>query len=289
MLIYLNDRLVGEGEAVVSVFDHGFLYGDGIYETMRAYDGVVFKLDEHIKRLGRSAALIELDLKRDDESIKRAVYETLSANGLREAYIRLTVSRGQGPLGLDPALCEEPTFVIMASEFREYPKSYYEEGLMITVARTRRNLSEALDPRIKSLNFLNNILAKVEAKRAGAFEALMLNHRGFITECTISNVFFVGKGVLKTPSVGCGILDGITRAVVMEFAKGEGIPVEEGEYTVDDILSADEVFLTNSTLEVVPVSEIDGRGFGVGEVTARLGALYKEEVRRYAASKRGEK
>jgi branched-chain amino acid aminotransferase len=286
MYIYLNDRLVAESEAVVSVFDHGFLYGDGIYETMRAYGGVVFRLEEHVRRLERSASLIGLELQRDAASIKRAVYETLSANNLREAYIRLTVSRGSGPLGLDPALCEKPTFLVIAGEFREYPGAYYEEGVKLVVAGTRRNLREALDPRIKSLNFLNNILAKIEAKKAGAFEALMLNHRGMLAECTVSNIFFYGDGVLRTPSVGCGILDGITRGVVIGLAGEGGIPVEEGEYKGDEIYGAEEVFITNSTLEAAPVSMVDGRSYRVGDVSTRLRGAYKNEVERYISETR---
>jgi branched-chain amino acid aminotransferase len=279
--VYLNNRLVPETEAVVSVFDHGFLYGDGVYETMRAYRGVVFMLGEHIERLGRSASMIGLDIGRGPEGIKDAVYETLRENRLTEAYVRLTVSRGPGALGLDPDLCKEPTFIVMAMQFKEYPAEIYTEGVRLRIARIRRNLREALDPRIKSLNFLNNVLAKAEARRAGAFEALMLNHRGALAECTVSNIFFVSRGVLKTPSVECGILDGITRGVVMGLARAEGMAVEEGEYLPDDLYSADEAFITNTTLEAAPVGAIDGRRLAAGPVARRLREAYRAEVARY--------
>ncbi len=209
MQIFLNDRLVPEEEAVVSVFDHGFLYGDGIYETLRAYNSVVFMQDRHLERLQRSASLIGLALPADD-LIRDAVAGAIAANGLSEAYVRITVSRGKGPIGLDPALCPAVTFVVIAEPFREYPDTLYRDGVRLIIAATRRNLKEALDPQIKSLNFLNNILAKIEAKQKGAYEAVMLNAEGFLAEGTVSNLFFVKDGVLCTPSVGMGVLDGIT-------------------------------------------------------------------------------
>ncbi len=278
MLIYLNGKLVPHEEAVVSVFDHGFLYGDGIYETMRAYGGRVFMLDEHLGRLERSASLIGLSLPMGAGAIRDAVYDTLNANSLKEAYIRVTVSRGPGPLGLDPGLCEKPTLVVMAGEFKPYPPEYYEKGVPLIIARTRRNLGEALDPRIKSLNFLNNIQAKREAVAAGACEALMLNHRGHIAECTVSNVFFASAGKVFTPSVDCGILDGITRGHVMGLAERAGIEVSEGEFEKDDLYRAGEVFITNTTMEVMPVGRVDDREFKVGETAKALLELYRESV-----------
>lgn len=278
MLIYLNGKLVPREEAAVSVFDHGFLYGDGIYETMRAYGGRVFMLDEHLMRLERSASLIGLSLPLGARAIRDAVYETLSANSLMEAYVRVTVSRGPGPLGLDPGLCERPTFVVMAGEFRPYPPEWYEKGVPLVIARTRRNLGEALDPRIKSLNFLNNIQAKREAVAAHACEALMLNHRGHIAECTVSNVFFAGGGKVFTPSVECGILDGITRGHVIGLAEKAGIGVLEGEFTKDDLHAASEVFITNTTMEVMPVGRVDDREFKAGETARTLLRLYRESV-----------
>jgi branched-chain amino acid aminotransferase len=218
MHVYLNGKIVPSKEALVSVFDHGFLYGDGIYETMRVYDRVPFMLDEHLRRLHRSASLIGLTIPLDTDGLKIAVYETLIANSLRNAYMRLTISRGQGEIGLDPDLCLHPTVAIIAQELREYPKAYYEKGISLIIPDTRRNLKEAVNPRIKSLNFLNNILAKIEAKKQGAYEAVMLNARGKLTEGTICNLFFYRDGVVCTPSVACGILDGITRGIVIELA-----------------------------------------------------------------------
>jgi len=284
MHIFLNDRLVSEDEAVVSVFDHGFLYGDGIYETMRAYDGTVFLLDRHLERLQRSAWLIQLNLP-ELQMLRDAVYETVRVNGLKNAYVRVTVSRGKGPIGLDPSLCPRPTLVVVAEEFREYPEKYYREGVRLIIAKTRRNLVAALNPKIKSLNFLNNILAKIEAKDQGAYEAIMLNAEGFISEGTVCNIFFVREGALCTPSTAVGVLDGITRELVIALAKGNGLEVREGKFTPDDLFSAAEVFFTNTTSEVMPVSQVDDITYPVGGVTTRLHALYKEAVRNHITRK----
>lgn len=281
MYIYLNDSLVPRSEAKVSVFDHGFLYGDGIYETMRVYDGVVFMFDEHLRRLFRSASLIRLDIPKDINGIKTSVFETLKENRLKNAYLRITVSRGYGAIGLDPDLCSRPTFVIIAEDMKEYPSSLYEKGIKITVATTRRNLKEALNPQIKSLNFLNNILAKIEAKERSAYEAIMLNHKGYIAEGTISNIFFFKEGILCTPSVDCGILDGITRGIVIDLATREGLRVREGTFTVDDLNAAEEVFITNTTVEVMPVSMVDEKEYRVGEVSRLLRRAYRKEVEAY--------
>ena len=281
MYIYLNGRIVPSKEARISVFDHGFLYGDGIYETMRVYDGVVFKVDEHLMRLYRSASLIGLTIPLDADGLKIAIYETLMANSLKEAYLRMTVSRGDGPIGLDPDLCMEPTIVIMARDFTPYPPSLYDRGISLIISDTRRNLRKAIDPRIKSLNFLNNVLAKIEAKKAGAYEAVMLNFRGRLTEGTISNLFFVRKGKLCTPSVSCGILDGITRGLIIELAKKGGIEVHEGHFTPEVLYGAEEIFITNTTLEVMTVTRIDSRTYRKGPLTSLLRRTYRKEVKAY--------
>lgn len=284
MYVYLNGKIVPSKEAVISVFDHGFLYGDGIYETMRVYDGVIFKLDEHIKRLYRSASLIGLTIPQGVDSLKISIYETLMANNLRNAYVRLTVSRGRGELGLDPELCSEPTVVIIAHKFKEYPKTLYENGIKAIIAQTRRNLIEAINPKIKSLNFLNNILAKIEAKRVGAYEAIMLNVNNELTEGTISNVFFYKEGALCTPSIECGILDGITRETIIEIARRKNLKIKEGRFKREDIYSSEEVFITNTTLEVMPVSSIDKYRYKIGSITKSLHHLYKEEVNAYVTA-----
>lgn len=280
MQIFLNDRIVPEHEAMVSVFDHGFLYGDGIYETMRAYDGIVFMLDRHIERLNRSASLIQLIVPSPDV-IRNAVYETIRANGLKSVYVRVTVSRGKGPIGLDPALCPKPTFVVIAEEFKEYPEKYYSEGVKFIIAKTRRNLREALNPKIKSLNFLNNILAKIEAKERGAYESVMLNAEGFIAEGTVCNIFFVKDNILCTPSVDAGVLDGITRELVIDLAKGTGMQVTEGNFLPQDLFSASEVFFTNTTSEVMPVSRVEDVIYPVGDLTRSLRIRYREKVKKF--------
>jgi branched-chain amino acid aminotransferase len=278
MWVYLNDRFVPQEEAVVSVFDHGFLYGDGVYETLRAYRGRVFQLAEHLARLDRSASHIQLRLPVGPERLADLVRESLRRNQLQEAYLRITLSRGTGEIGLDPALCKSPTLVIIAKPFQPYPESIYTHGVAVIIARTRRNLPEALSPQVKSLNFLNNILAKMEAKTAGAHEALMLNHRGELTEGTTSNVFTVRGGRLLTPSVESGILDGITRGLVLQLATDLGIPSEETRLTVEDLTRAEECFLTNTTQEVLPVTQVDARMIGngrPGEITRRLHASFR--------------
>ena len=288
MQIHLNGRLVPVKEAVISVFDHGFLYGDGIYETMRVYDGVTFMLDEHLRRLYRSASMIGLTIPVEIDSLKASVYDTLIANSLKNAFVRLTVSRGHGPIGIDPDLCPSPTIVIIAQEMKGYPKSFYERGISLIIAETKRNLREALNPQIKSLNFLNNILAKIEAKKRGAYDAIMLNVYGKLAEGTISNIFFFKDNILCTPSTECGILDGITRGIVIELAQKDGLIVEEGEFTREDLYSAEGVFITNTTLEVMPVSRVDDEEYVVGDITKLLNKAYREEVNAYVANVRAE-
>jgi branched-chain amino acid aminotransferase len=288
MYIYLNGKIVPAKEAVVSVFDHGFLYGDGIYETIRVYDRVIFMLEEHLGRLYRSASMLGLTLPFEIDSLKISIYETLIANALRNAYIRLTVSRGHGPIGLDPDLCPEPTTVIIAQELKEYPRAFYEKGINLIITETRRNIKEAINPKIKSLNFLNNILAKLEAKKRDAYESIMLNAYGKLAEGSISNVFFYKDGVLCTPSLECGILDGITRGLVIELATREDLKIKEGEFTKEDIYSAAEVFITNTTLEVMPVSKVDDQVYAVGNITKLLHKAYRKEVNAYVANVKAE-
>ena len=288
MQIFLNGKLIPAKEAVVSVFDHGFLYGDGIYETMRVYDRVVFMLDEHLIRLYRSASLIGLTIPLDADSLKRSIHETLVANSLKNAYIRLTVSRGYGPIGLDPDLCPKPTVVIITQEMKDYPRSFYENGISLIIPETRRNFREAINPQIKSLNFLNNILAKIEAKKKSAYDAIMLNAYGKLTEGTISNIFFCKNGILCTPSLECGILNGITRAVVINLAGRDGLKVEEGEFTKEDLCASEEVFITSTTLEIMPVSKVDDQRYTVGNITKLLHKAYRKEVRAHVANTRAE-
>jgi branched-chain amino acid aminotransferase len=283
MLVYLDGHFKPREEALVSVFDHGFLYGDGIYETMRAYGGRLFLVKKHLDRLKRSAKAISLKLPLPLEQIENALNETLNVNKLQEAYVRIHVSRGPGEIGLDPALCPAPTMVIVAKPFHDYPREYYSRGVSVAIVMTRRNHPLALPPSIKGTNFLNNILAKIESIRAGAYEAIMLSWEGRVAEGTISNVFLVKKGVLYTPHLKTGILEGVTRDLVLRLARRKRIPVRETLLLPKALLSADECFITNTTMEVMPVTKIDRKpvGRGVpGPVTARLAEAYRNEVQR---------
>ena len=285
MYIFLDDRLVDASEAKVSVYDHGFLYGDGVYETMRAYEGVVFRLDEHIARLVRSAELIHMKLP-DKKELACAVYEAVVANRLDNAYIRVTVSRGKGPIGLDPALCRKLTIVVIAETFHPYPEALYRDGVELIISPVTRNFVGAIDPRIKSLNFLNNILAKITAREQGAYEAIMCNFAGYLAEGTVSNIFFVRAGEVHTPSVEAGILDGITREAVIGLARESGYAVHEGLYTPADIFAATEVFFTNTTAEVMPVCRVDDTRYEVGGVAGILRECYRGEVEKYIRKSR---
>ncbi len=290
MWIYLNDRFVEQDKARVSVLDHGFLYGDGVYETLRAYDGRIFMLRQHVERLERSAQMIglRLPLKRSDWSPLLA--EALRRNSLTDAYLRLTVSRGEGAIGLDPALCPTPTLVILAQPLPTYPARYYDEGVRLIISQTRRNLAEALSPQIKSLNFLNNILAKREATAAKAFDAVMLNHAGHVAECTTSNLFLVRQGRLCTPGTDCGILDGITRNVVLHLAGLRQMQTEEGAYTPDDLLAAEECFLTNTTMEIMPVRSVNDHPIGGGKpgpITQALHHAFHARLPEFLQSEQG--
>ncbi len=280
MYIFLDGVIVPESQALVSVYDHGFLYGDGVYETMRSYGGIVFMVRRHMDRLARSASLIRLKAP-EAESLISAVNQTLEANKISDAYIRVTLSRGKGPIGLDPGLCGRHTLVVITEPFREYPDTCYEKGVKFIFAKTRRNLADAIDPKIKSLNFLNNILAKIEAKERSAYDAIMLNAAGFLTEGTVCNIFFVKNGILCTPSVEAGILDGITRELVIGLARRQGLNVEEGMFHPEDLLGASEVFFTNTTAEVMPVAGVELVKFEVGEITLILRSLYRTEVEEY--------
>jgi branched-chain amino acid aminotransferase len=281
-MIYMNSRLVSDKMAHVSVYDHGFLYGDGIYETLRVYSGNVFMLDQHVERLFRSATLIRLSIRKSPDMIKKAVYATLKANRHKDAVVRITVSRGAGPTGLDPKLCSQPTFVIFSKKFSGYPTRYYQKGISIAIVSTRRNFSRSLNPQIKSLNFLNNILAKIEAEDRGTFEAVMLNHRNFLAEGTVSNIFFVRDNALCTPSVKVGILDGITRGIVINLAKEADIEVKEGYFRLNDVYEAEEVFISNTTMEIMPVSKVDDTAIkGPGRITSLLQRAYRKKVSTY--------
>ncbi len=279
MIVYLDGKYVPEEQAVVSVFDHGLLYGDGIFEGIRAYHNRVFKLEEHIDRLYESAKTIMLDIGLTKEETTEVVLETMRKNGLREGYIRLVVTRGKGDLGLDPRRCPKASVICIGASIQLYPEEFYVKGLDINTVATRRNISEGVNPRVKSLNYMNNILAKIEAVRMGCPEALMLNNEGYVSEATGDNVFLVKKGVLITPPISAGILEGVTRNTVMDLAREAGIEVKEALFTRHDVYNADECFLTGSAAEVVPVVKVDGRviGDGVpGEITRRLNADFRE-------------
>ncbi len=278
-IIFMNGQLVPEKNAVVSVFDHGYLYGDGVFEGIRAYSGRVFKLKEHVERLFESAHSIMLPIPYSPEEMVQAVVDTINANKLHDAYIRIVVSRGVGDLGLDPRKCSASQVVIIVDKIVLYPEELYEKGLTIITVATRRNVSDALDPKIKSLNYLNNILVKIEANRAGVMEALMLTANGYVSEGTADNIFIYRKGTLITPPTYIGVLDGITRGTIIELARKEGIPVVETPFTRHDVYVAGECFLTGTAAEVIPVIEVDSRTIGSGDpgpVTRRLISLYRE-------------
>ena len=272
-LVYVDGRYVEKSKAVVSVFDHGFLYGDGVFEGIRCYAGNVFALREHIVRLYESAKSILLSIPLTIEEMEEAVLETLRVNEFQDAYIRLVVSRGAGNLGLDPRSCPAPSIIIIAEALVLFPKEHYEKGLKIVTVPTRRNVPDALNPKIKSLNYLNNILVKLEAAQAGALEALMLNSEGYVCEGSGDNVFIVKNGKVVTPPTYLGALEGITRNAVIELCEQLGIPCEEKPFTRHDVYVADEVFLTGTAAEMIPVVEVDARVIGdgtPGELTQRL-------------------
>jgi branched-chain amino acid aminotransferase len=279
--VHINGELVDKEDARISVYDHGLLYGDGVFEGMRSYAGKVFRLEEHLERLWQSAAAIQLEIPGNRQQMAAAVMETLVANDIQDGYIRLVVTRGVGTLGLDPNHCKQPQVIIITDFITLYPDEFYREGMEIVTASTIRNHPQALDPRIKSLNYLNNILAKIEGLEAGCVEALMLNHLGEVAECTGDNIFIVRDQQLLTPPYEAGVLHGITRATVMELAREDGIPVKETRMSLDDLYGADECFLTGSAAEVVPVIKVDGNVIGEGApgpITRRLTDLFRLAV-----------
>lgn len=281
MKIYLDGKFVDSNDAKVSVFDHGLLYGDGVFEGIRLYGGNIFRLDEHLERLEYSAKAIMLQLPWSRAEIAEATCETCRQNGLTDAYIRLVVTRGVGDLGLAPWLCPKPSIFIIASKISLYPKEYYENGLAIVTVPTRRINPSALPPTIKSLNYLNNILGKIEAKQFGALEAIMLNDQGYVAECTADNVFIVHKGEIVTPAASQGALKGVTRSTIVDIARDLGIPLRESNLTRYDVWCADECFLTGSGAEVIPTVKLDGREIGNGKpgpITKRVLESFRQRV-----------
>ncbi len=277
-LIYLDGEFVEKDKAVVSVFDHGLLYGDGVFEGIRAYDGNIFKLKEHLERLYMSARAITLDIKIPLDEMEEIVAETVRKNSLRDAYIRLVVTRGPGDLGLDPRKCPQPTVFCIADSIELYPEEFYQNGLEVVTASTRRNIPEALSPRIKSLNYLNNILAKIEANRSGVLEALMLSRDGYVAECTGDNIFVITEeGIVLTPPPYVGTLTGITRNVIIRLCREQGMRVKETPFTLFEVYNASECFLTGTAAEVIPVIKVDGRPIRDG----RPGEVTKDLISRF--------
>ncbi len=283
LLVYLNGEFVPKSEAKISVFDHGLLYGDGVFEGIRSYSCLVFKLKEHLIRLQESAHTIMLKLPMTEEQLSDAIVETLKHNHLRDAYIRVVVTRGTGDLGLDPGSCKTPSIFIITDTIILYPESFYRNGMEIITVPTVRNLPEAINPALKTLNYLNNIMAKIEAKNSNYREALMLNHQGYVAECTGDNVFIVKNGIVQTPPTYLGALRGITRQAIMDLALRNDIPCQERVLTRHDLFNADEAFLTGTAAEVVPVVKIDGRRIGTGKpgkVTRKLMSSFHDLTRK---------
>ena len=283
MKVYITGQFYDKENAKISVFDHGFLFGDGVFEGMRSYNGKVFRLREHMVRLWNSAKALMIDIPGTIEEMESAVYETLKINNIQDGYIRLIVTRGIGTLGLDAHLCKDPQVIIIADFLALYPKEYYEKGLDIVTASTVRTNPAMVSPQIKSLNYLNNILAKIEGHLAGCIEVLMLNTKGEVAECSGDNIFIFSKGVLHTPPAESGILEGITRQTVIDIAGGMNIPVKEVPMTRYDIFAADECFLTGSAAELIPVVKLDGRPIGNGKpgaITIKLLERFHEETKK---------
>ena len=273
MLIYLNGKIVPEEEATISVFDHGALYGDGVFEGIRVYEGNVFRLKEHLVRLYESAKTLWLKVPLNIEELEEATVRTVAANGVQNAYIRMVVTRGVGDLGIDPDKCDKATMFIIVATISLYPQEFYDNGIPLVTASTRRIPLQCLDPRIKSLNYLNNILAKIEAKQAGVPEAIMLNENGRVAECTADNLFIVKGDTLTTPRLTEGALPGVTRGAVLELGKAAGLKTVEGSFGLHDVYNADECFLTGTGAEIVPVVVVDSRKVGTGKpgkITRRL-------------------
>ncbi|MFZ5905935.1 MAG: branched-chain-amino-acid transaminase [Nitrospirota bacterium] len=282
MKVYIDGQYYDKSQARISVFDHGLLYGDGVFEGIRLYHGKIFLLEAHIERLFRSAQAILLKIPVTQDVMGRTVEETVRINRKSNGYIRLIVTRGQGALGIDPSSCRKPTVVIIVDDLQLYPSEYYKKGIRIITSSSRRMSSDCLDPRIKSLNYLNNILAKLEARQAGCLEAVMMNREGFITECTADNLFLVKSRRILTPAACYGALEGITRKVVIDIATSLGIASEEAALTRYDLHTADECFITGTGAEIVPVTEVDGRVIGngkPGEVTTKVNRAFADFVK----------
>jgi branched-chain amino acid aminotransferase len=273
-LIYINGKFFPREEAKISVLDHGFLYGSGVFETMRSYRGNVFMVDKHIERLFRSAEAIYLNIPISPAEIRKAIEDTVKVNGLKDAYIRITISRGEGEPGLDPDLCKTPTVVIYAKEFKPYPEEWYREGVRITVTSVKKGSPDYIKHPVKICNYyLPNFFAKREAKRRGAVEGIMLTGDGYIAEGTVSNIFIVSNGAILTPPAGVDVLDGVTRGIVIQIAKDAGILFREEIFSKTELIKAEECFLTNTTFEILPVKEVDGFKIGErspGEITTFL-------------------
>jgi len=281
MKIYIDGSFYDRAEAKVSVFDHGLLYGDGVFEGIRIYNGKVFRLKEHIERLYQSAKAILLEIPLKKEEMENAVLETVEINRKEQGYIRLIVTRGEGLLGIDPVSCRKPTVIIIVADIQLYPAEYYKKGIEIITSSSRRMSPDCLDPRIKSLNYLNNIMAKLEARQAGCLEAVMLNREGFVAECTGDNIFIVKNRELLTPAPYHGALDGITMQTIMELAESLKIKIHRLTLTRYDLYNADECFMTGTGAEIIPVIKIDGRMIGDGTpgfVTERLISGFKKLV-----------
>ncbi|MCM3759734.1 branched-chain-amino-acid transaminase [Alkalihalobacillus oceani] len=279
--IYLNGEFVEKEDAKISVYDHGFLYGDGVFEGIRVYEGNVFRLKEHLDRLYDSAKSIMLEIPQTKEEMTGVLIETLRKNELQNAYIRLVVSRGVGNLGLDPSSCSNPQVIVIAEELALFPKELYESGLEIITVATRRNRPDVLSPKVKSLNYLNNILVKIEASLAGVSEALMLNDQGYVAEGSADNVFILKGNTLSTPPGYVGALEGITRNAIIEIATELGYTVKQEPFTRHDVYTADEVFLTGTAAEVIAVVKVDGRQIGdgyPGKETNRLLEAFRTRV-----------
>lgn len=282
MKVYMNGEFVDAADAKVSVFDHGLLYGDGVFEGIRLYDGCVFKLDEHLERLEHSAKAILLDIPLTRAELSEAVCEACRVNNLKDGYIRLVITRGVGSLGLSHKSCKNPGIIIIADKISLYPEEYYEKGLRIVTSATRRINPAALPPMVKSLNYLNNIMAKADAGLAGCLEAIMLNDQGYVAECTGDNIFLRHKDRWATPPFHAGALKGITRGAVLDIMKDEGIQAVETNLTRYEVWTADEIFLTGTAAEIIPVVDVDGRTIGTGipgDTTTRLRALFQTRAR----------
>jgi len=285
MLIFINGILLPQDQAKVSVLDRGFLYGDGVFETLRAYSGAIFHCNDHLDRLFQSAEAIYITIPFTPDHLKKSLYKTLEANHLKDAYLRLSVTRGVSEPGLDIGGCPSPTLTIIAKGFSGYPDSLYQSGIHAAVVNTRRIPASALNPAVKSLNFLNNIMARVEATRLNAAEAVMLNMEGYVAEGTVSNIFMVKDGLVKTPPLSAGILNGVTRSIVIDLLKENGIPVIEQAFYPDELYTADECFVTSTLYEVMPVTFINGSAVGSGQ-PGKLTQMILNLFRRLTAGKK---